>query len=91
MSFAAEEFNANTTDAKFFLIYKSTSDTTYRNSETCTKIKLDHFAHTHLSSLVISDRVSAIIGPILNEAPSYAPLAEYVILHYFYLLPMLIV
>ena len=78
MSFAAEEFNANTTDAKIFLIYKSTSDTTSRNSEMrVQKSNSDHFAHTQFSSLVISDRVSAIIGPLFsNEAPSYAPLAE---------------
>ena len=78
MSFAAEEFNANTPDAKFFLIYKSTSDTTIRNSELSVQnSNSDHFAHTQFSSLVISDRVCAIIGPLFsNEAPSFAPLAE---------------
>ena len=30
MSFAAEEFNANTPDAKMFLIYKSTTDSTLK-------------------------------------------------------------
>ncbi len=78
MSFAAEEFNANTPDAKFFLIYRSTSDTTTTNSElSIQKSSSIHFAHTQFSSLVISDRVSAIIGPLYsNEAQSYAPLAE---------------
>ena len=78
MSFAAEEFNANTPDAKFFLIYKSTSDTASRNRElSVQKSNSNHFAHTQFSSMVISDRVNAVIGPLYsNEAPSYAPLAE---------------
>ncbi len=78
MSFAAEEFNANTPDAKMFLIYKSTTDSTLTSSEVSAQnSNYEHFAHTQLSSLIIADRVDAIIGPLFsNEAPYYAPLAE---------------
>ena len=78
MSFAAEEFNANTPDAKMFLIYKSTTDTLSAGKQVDTEYsEIEHFAHTQISSLVIGDRVNAIIGPLFsNEAPLYAPLAE---------------
>jgi ABC-type branched-subunit amino acid transport system substrate-binding protein len=78
MSFAAEEFNANTPDAKMFLIYKSTTDTLSSAKQVDTEYSEgEHFAHTQISSLVIGDRVNAIIGPLFsNEAPLYAPLAE---------------
>ncbi len=78
MSFAAEEFNANTADAKMFLLYKSTTDTMSMNMDVQAEhSELQHFAHTQFSSLVIGDRVNAIIGPLFsNEAPLYAPLAE---------------
>ena len=78
MSFAAEEFNANTPDAKMFLIYKSTTDTLSAAKQVDTEYSEgEHFAHAQISSLVIGDRVNAIIGPLFsNEAPLYAPLAE---------------
>ena len=78
MSFAAEKFNANTADAKMFLLYKSTTDTMSMNMDVQAEhSELQHFAHTQFSSLVIGDRVNAIIGPLFsNEAPLYAPLAE---------------
>ena len=78
MSFAVEEFNANTPDAKMFLLYKSTTDSILTNSEiSAQNSNYEHFAHTQLSSLIIAERVDAIIGPLFsNEAPYYAPLAE---------------